>query len=188
MHLGEYKQWRNTTIGGQVAFVSTTVLGFAPVLQTPALAKKVVEMLANDCRFFQVALHDFVVMPEHMHLFVKLPEDLTISKFMQSMKRRSAKELQPLVPARLRDMMAKDPEREERSFWNKSFRSVTVEGAEMIAQKFDYIHQNPVKRGLVLRPEDYLWGGCRYYLAGLWTDESGLDLDRLLAALALLSI
>jgi hypothetical protein len=33
-------------------------------------------------------------------------------------------------------------------------------------EKLRYIHRNPVKRGLVLRPEDWLWSSFRHYATG----------------------
>ena len=36
-------------------------------------------------------------------------------------------------------------------------------------EKLKYIHRNPVKRGLVERPEDWAWSSFRHYLTG----ESG---------------
>lgn len=35
-----------------------------------------------------------------------------------------------------------------------------------IAEKINYIHENPVRRGLVETPEDWLWSSARYYFAG----------------------
>ena len=37
-------------------------------------------------------------------------------------------------------------------------------------EKLKYIHRNPVKRGLVDRPEDWAWSSFRHYLTG----ESGV--------------
>jgi len=33
-------------------------------------------------------------------------------------------------------------------------------------EKLRYIHRNPVKRGLVNSPEEWLWSSYRYYLSG----------------------
>ena len=33
-------------------------------------------------------------------------------------------------------------------------------------EKLDYIHTNPVKRGLVASPEDWRWSSCRHYQTG----------------------
>jgi len=40
-------------------------------------------------------------------------------------------------------------------FWNKRI------------EKLRYIHRNPVKRGLVERPEDWLWSSFRHYISGV---------------------
>ena len=33
-------------------------------------------------------------------------------------------------------------------------------------EKLRYMHRNPVQRGLVLKPEEWLWSSCRHYAYG----------------------
>ncbi len=37
----------------------------------------------------------------------------------------------------------------------------------MFREKLDYIHNNPVRRGLVARPEDWPWSSFRHYATGV---------------------
>jgi len=41
-----------------------------------------------------------------------------------------------------------------------------VEQAEAV-EKLRYLHRNPVRRGLVPRPEDWDWSSYRHYLTGV---------------------
>ncbi len=38
--------------------------------------------------------------------------------------------------------------------------------AKEYEEKFNYIHRNPVQRGLVKRAQDWHWSSARYYLLG----------------------
>jgi hypothetical protein len=68
----------------------------------------------------------------------------------------------------------------QRSFWMRSFRAVTVETEEIFFQKVNYIHQNPVRVNLVEEPADYSWSSARLYQAELQDGFFGLDMVRAL--------
>jgi hypothetical protein len=52
-------------------------------------------------------------------------------------------------------------------FWQEGFHPQALEGEKMIEQKLDYIHGNPVQRGLVGAPEHW-----RYSSAHEWLPEA----------------
>ncbi len=60
----------------------------------------------------------------------------------------------------------KNPNNSTYQFWQQHNQPIVVDYHEIIEQKLDYIHQNPVKAGWVQRPEDYLYSSARTY-AGL---------------------
>jgi REP element-mobilizing transposase RayT len=48
-------------------------------------------------------------------------------------------------------------------FWQHNNKPIEVWSNKVIAEKVNYIHQNPVKEGLVAKPEDYLYSSARDY-------------------------
>jgi hypothetical protein len=48
-------------------------------------------------------------------------------------------------------------------FWQNEYHPVELFYNEMMDQKLDYIHENPVKEGVVENPEDYLYSSARDY-------------------------
>ena len=52
------------------------------------------------------------------------------------------------------------------SNWQKRFYDFNVWTAKKEREKLVYMHHNPVKRGLVERPEDWRWSSYRYYAFG----------------------
>lgn len=50
--------------------------------------------------------------------------------------------------------------------WQEGFHPQQITSGEMLRQKIEYIHYNPVRIGLVARPEDWLYSSARNY-AGL---------------------
>ena len=87
-------------------------------------------------------------MPEHVHLLVSEPQQGALATAIQALKlsvaRRSA----------------------ERPFWQARYYDFNVYSADKVTEKLDYMHRNPVKRGLVERPEDWLWSSYRHYATG----------------------
>ena len=177
---GEYKQWRNTAQGYDTAFATTTVLAFVPVFAAPAFADHMTRLLLSDCAYFGVALDAFVVMPEHVHALLRLPQDPGISVFMQSLKRRSAKEIGALVPVGMSKRMEAEGATEGRQFWQRSFRSVPLDNEPDWLVKVEYTHNNPLKYGLAEVPSEYRWSSARWVDEGLWDEERGLPVARLL--------
>jgi hypothetical protein len=58
---------------------------------------------------------------------------------------------------------------EEEHFWQKRYYDFNVWSARKRQEKLHYMHQNPVRRGLVEAAEMWAWSSCRAYAGG----ESG---------------
>ncbi|MGE3341602.1 MAG: hypothetical protein AB7J46_06940 [Candidatus Altimarinota bacterium] len=48
--------------------------------------------------------------------------------------------------------------------YQEGFHPIELSSEKMLAQKARYIHDNPVKKGFVLDPEDWLYSSARNYL------------------------
>jgi putative transposase len=90
----------------------------------------------------------YVVMPEHVHLLVNEPRRALLSKAIQALKLS--------VSMRSR----------ERPFWQAHYYDFNVSTHEKFVEKLRYIHRNPVRRGLVAKPEDWKWSSFRHYQTG----------------------
>ncbi|MBZ5536421.1 MAG: hypothetical protein LAO31_10735 [Acidobacteriia bacterium] len=62
------------------------------------------------------------------------------------------------------------------SLWDHHPNTLWLTSESILMQKVNYIHQNPVKAGLVDRAEDYLWSSVRYW-AGKVRDDEPVRLD-----------
>lgn len=48
--------------------------------------------------------------------------------------------------------------------WKRNALSIDIYSEEVMLQKLDYIHRNPVKAGLVIQPEDYPYSSASFYI------------------------
>ncbi len=125
----------------------------------------ILEQTRQRYRFVVVG---YVVMPQHIHLLLTEPEVGTPSTVMQVLKQRTAR---ALLPKRKRsnppNLFAVEPRR--RAFWQARSYDFNVWTTKKRVEKLRYMHRNPVKRGLVGTPEQWLWSSYRFYLL----DEDG---------------
>jgi len=140
---------------------------------------KVLEQVRRRYRFVVVG---YVVMPEHVHLLFGEPERGDPSVVMQALKqgfaRRLLRQLRSQPDPRQGQLW--DAALESGDIWQRRFYdfvvflvvSLVAFSEKKRVEKLRYMHRNPVKRGLVLEPEQWAWSSFRYYADG----ERGLVL------------
>ena len=89
-------------------------------------------------------------MPEHVHLLVSEPERGMLATALKAVKQSVARRL--AAPGG--------------HFWQARYYDFNVLTHHKYVEKLRYMHRNPVKRGLVERPEDWRWSSYRHYLTG----------------------
>ena len=97
----------------------------------------------------RIHLHAVVVMPDHVHLLLRPLRDengwpFPLVDIMQCMKGATAHRINKLLHRA-------GPVWEEESFDH------VLRSDESLKEKAEYIRQNPVRKGLVVKPEDYRW-------------------------------
>ncbi len=115
----------------------------------------------------------YVVMPEHFHLLITEPQVGTVSTVMQALKlgfaRRVLAEIaraqvskgaRPGAPTEVAGAQA------SYHVWTARFYDFNVYRERKRIEKLRYIHRNPVERGLVAEPDQWLWSSFRSYLYG----------------------
>ena len=60
----------------------------------------------------------------------------------------------------------KNPNNQEYQFWQQNNHPIELNTNELMEQKLDYVHQNPVEAGFVANPEDYLYSSAIDYAGG----------------------
>jgi len=101
-------------------------------------------------RAFGLCVYGYVVMPEHVHLLLSEPERGTLAEALKSLKQGVSRRL---IAGSVH-------------FWQKRYYDHNIRSPQSFRNKLQYIHRNPVKRGLVARPEDWEWSSFRHYATG----------------------
>jgi putative transposase len=112
------------------------------LLQSERNAELLIEVLRSLVAEHAFKLHDFVVMPDHLHLLLTVADEMTVEKAMQLVKGRFSFRLG-------REFGFKGDVRQ------RGFSEVQVLGEKSFGEHRAYIANNPVKAGLVDAPEKY---------------------------------
>ena len=113
----------------------------------------------------------FVYMPEHVHLLVypTMPEP-DIGRYLARVKQPFSKEIKGLLAESGVSLLNRLTVRERPGkfcfrFWQEGPGfDRNIFSPEALAASIDYIHNNPVKRGLCRKATDWQWSSARYYL------------------------
>ena len=128
------------------------------------LLLKVVEQMRNRYRFCVVG---FVVMPEHVHLLISEPLIGSVSCMISAVKLGFTRRVLSQNPHFWQNRAeVGHPRDASQHFWMKRYYDFNVYSDPKIAEKLDYMHQNPVVRGLVERPEQWEWSSFKFYARG----------------------
>jgi putative transposase len=105
----------------------------------------------------------YVVMPEHFHLLISEPQRADPSVVMQAIKVGFSRRL--LASARRSDQLCL-PINIPAHIWQRRFYDFNVWTEKKRKEKLRYMHRNPVKRGLVVEPDQWRWSSFRSYAYG----------------------
>ena len=138
------------------------------------------DIVIDSLRFCQqnkgLEIYAFVVMSNHVHLLIR-SELGKLSDTIKEMKSFTAKKILETVNAEsesrrewmlnLFEFSAKQHKRNEKyQVWTHENHAEIVYGNKFMDSKINYIHENPVRAGIVEKAEDYLYSSARNY-AGL---------------------
>lgn len=143
-----------------------------PLLGEDAARQELAEGVNRACEEHCFRLWAYVFMPEHIHLLV-WPEqrEYDIAAFRHRVKawtaRRAIKGLEETSPCLIEKITRKRGKRIERLFWQPGGGyDRNIDRPETLRPVIDYIHMNPVRRGLVKMPEDWHWSSACWYREG----------------------
>jgi putative transposase len=101
-------------------------------------------------------------MQEHVHALVHFSDRGRLSTFVNQWKRRSSIALKDLYRKHLRNYGEKIDL--NGPMWQPKYYVFNVYSEAKAREKLNYMHNNPVKAGLVNEPADWLYGSARWYL------------------------
>jgi REP-associated tyrosine transposase len=115
------------------------------VLATEAVHSTFTEFAIRAYAKHYIAVGRYVVMPDHLHLFVRGPDDFRLAQWVGTLKQHLAKAI---------ELIEGSP-----PIWQRGFFDHLLRSNENYAQKWNYVRENPVWAGLAQRAEDWPYAG-----------------------------
>jgi putative transposase len=126
-------------------FVTTRTAAGRSLFQTERMANLLIEVLRTYIRERKFTVHDFVVMPNHVHVLMTIPGEVCIERVMQLIKGnfsfRAKRELG--FPGEI---------------WQRGFSDVRIVDEQSFRKHQDYTNNNPVRAGLANSPDEFAYG------------------------------
>jgi putative transposase len=133
---------KHRTAPGASYFVTTKCWEGRAIFQVPEIARILTLTLFNYRDHGSYLLHEFVVMPNHLHIMLTPSPTTSLEKAVQLIKGGSSFQIHR--------------ERNQKmEIWQEGFYDWTIRDADDWRTKLEYIQMNPVRAKLVQRPPDW---------------------------------
>jgi putative transposase len=122
----------------RVFFVTTITAGRLPIFRQDKNARLLIDTLAHYRDEGKFLLHEFVIMPDHLHLLLTPAPEISLERAMQFIKGGFSFR-----------------KKSRGTVWQASFTNHRVRDYDDYERHCEYIRMNPVRARLVQTPEDY---------------------------------
>ena len=107
----------------------------------------IIDALEASRSKLRFALCGYVLMPDHLHALFAMSSPMTVSRVLRDIKTSATCKLH-------KARGIKGP------LWQHQFWDRFVRNQREFHERLDYMHMNPVRKGLVTQPEAWQWSSC----------------------------
>ncbi len=155
----------------QAHFVTSSVVAWLPVFTKAVRCDILVESLLYCRKEKGLKVYAWVILDTHFHAIVASSD---LSRVMADLKRHTARRLFEQLESEKAEWLlnqlayfrAAHKTESDRQFWQEGFHPQAIPSDEIMQQKLEYLHINPVERGLVASPEHWRYSSAHEWLAG----------------------
>ena len=160
------------TDDAHVYFVTYSIVDWLPVFISEAACKIVTDSLKFCHQKKNLRINAFVIMPTHMHAIV-FDADFNNEQLQQSLtdfRKFTGRSLSDFCAGHMpkcfhETLRASSTADRERRFWQPSRHPEGLQMEKFWRQKLDYLHENPVRKGLVTRAAYWRYSSAAYYIS-----------------------
>ena len=174
--------WHNPEMGNRyrvspdtnIYFTTSTLVWWTPVF----ISSKTCDILCDSLNFCRekkgLRVHGYVIMPTHFHAILSTEDSADLSSVLRDLKRHTSQTLLEYfensewrLPLRAFEKAAQGlPEDRKHKVWEESFHPKGLFTPDAFRQKLEYIHSNPVRKGLVSEASHWVYSSARFYETG----------------------
>jgi putative transposase len=148
-------------------FVTTTCKDWLHLFQSHTIMRIIADSLTFLNEKYKVQIVGYVFMPNHIHLLMFLENGKNLSSYMRDFKKFTSVKIRKQLEAEeqyfLVDQLRFTKGAQKLKVWQDRFDDFYITNPKSFLTKLNYIHNNPLKRGLVKSAPDYQYSSAGYY-------------------------
>ncbi|NEN24686.1 transposase [Cryomorpha ignava] len=156
-------------------FITPTVIGWIDIFTRREIRDIVIESL-RYCHYHKgLNVYGYCIMSNHLHLIVNCNEPFQLRDTIRDFKRHTSSTIFQWImgnPESRRDWMTglftgaanEDIKSKNIKIWQTGNHAIELINEQFTWRKVLYIHDNPVRAGLVSNPEDWIYSSARNYI------------------------
>jgi len=164
-------------------FITFAVINWIDVFTREAYKQIFVDSPKYSMDHKSLSLHAWIIMPNHVHLIASVnKESIQLSDIMRDIKKYTSRMIVKAIEENqqesrkdwllwmFRRAAAINSNNNQHQFWQQDNHPIELTTNQMIDQRLNYLHENPVTAGLVWKAEDYKYSSAIDY----YCEQSGL--------------
>lgn len=165
----------------QMYFLTLTTIEWIDIFTKPGYLNILIDSLKFCCKNKGLLIYEYVFITNHIHLILQAKEGFALDEIIRDFKRHTTREIvktlkddnRKYILRLINTSLSKNSE-DSCQIWQSGNYPEIIETEKFLNQKIDYIHNNPVVKKYVEKPEDWVHSSANYRLAG---KESLLELE-----------
>ena len=156
-------------------FITSTVLNWMDALSRPIYKDIIINSLNYCIQEKGLQLHAWVIMNNHFHLIASAKEGGAIAAIIRDLKKFTSRQIMDAIAQNPQESRKEwlmnafsyavrhNNNNEHFQFWQQDFHPIALTNEDIYRQKMEYLHNNPVKEGIVWQPQDYKYSSAIDY-------------------------
>ena len=157
-------------------FLPLTLVEWVDLFTRERYKQIVIDSLMYSIKEKGLVLHAFVSMSNHVHLIAKVrDESLSLTDIIRDIQRFTAKEIYKALKSDklesrrnwllwiFESQGKRSSSNENVKIWRHENHPVILDRNEIIDERLNYLHENPVRAGICFIAEDYVYSSARQY-------------------------
>lgn len=151
---------------GNPEFYTATILNWMNLLRPEKYKMVIIDSLKYLVKEKRVVLYAYVIMDNHIHLIWKPTKLFSLKhtqlSFMKFTAQRIKRDLELNNSEALSKFLVLKKDRKYQ-FWQRNALGIKLYNDEILIQKMNYIHNNPVKKQMCDKDTDYRFSSAKFY-------------------------
>ncbi|MXV51934.1 transposase [Pedobacter sp. HMF7647] len=159
----------------RVHFITCTVVNWIDVFSRECYKEILVESLRFCTNEKGLRLHAWVIMSNHVHLIISAKEGFELAAIVRDFKKYTSRMIIAAVEENVQESRkdwliwmfkragARNTNNKVYQFWQQDNHPIELSTNLMLEQRLNYLHENPVRAGIVWNAWDYKYSSAVDY-------------------------